>query len=206
MITGTNLTGATSVTLGGVAATIVTNTDTFIAVVVGSGASGIVSVTTPGGTATLAGFTFDSGGSSTGTDTGVTTVAGTVADELVTISVPASLTIPLERGVINTLTSDATASIAVSSSADWTLNVADNEAATKVIDTGHMTASPDKVLTNSMHVTTLEPEDVDLATGGTLATGTGSQNVGFNLAQEVVDGDEAGEYEIEILFTVTASF
>jgi hypothetical protein len=69
-----------------------------------------------------------------------------------------------------------------------------------------MTAAPDKVLNNSMHVTTSEPRDVDLATGGTLATGTGSQDVGFNLAQEVVAGDEAGDYEIEILFTVTASF
>lgn len=58
-ITGTNFTGATSVSFGGVAATsfAVVNPTTITAVV-GTGATGIVSVTTPGGTATKSGFTF----------------------------------------------------------------------------------------------------------------------------------------------------
>jgi len=58
-ITGTNFTGATAVRFGGVAATsFVVNSSTSITAIVASGASGNVSVTTPGGTATLSGFTF----------------------------------------------------------------------------------------------------------------------------------------------------
>lgn len=58
-ITGTNFTGATAVSFGGTAATSFTvNSATSISGVVGGGASGNVSVVTPGGTATLAGFTF----------------------------------------------------------------------------------------------------------------------------------------------------
>ena len=58
-ITGTNFTGATSVSFGGITATsFVVNSSTSITAVVGTGASGDVSVTTPGGTATKSGFTF----------------------------------------------------------------------------------------------------------------------------------------------------
>lgn len=58
-ITGTNLTGATAVKFGGVNATsfTVVNTTTITAVV-GSGSSGNVTVTTSGGTGSLAGFNF----------------------------------------------------------------------------------------------------------------------------------------------------
>jgi hypothetical protein len=58
-ITGTNFTGATTVSFGGSAATSYTVVDaTTITAVVASGTTGSVSVTTPGGTATLGGFTF----------------------------------------------------------------------------------------------------------------------------------------------------
>jgi hypothetical protein len=58
-LTGTNLSGATSLTINGAATTILTNTGTAITfrVPAGATASGVGSVTTPGGTATLA-FTF----------------------------------------------------------------------------------------------------------------------------------------------------
>ena len=58
-ITGTNLTSATAVSFGGTAATSfsVVNSTTVTAVV-GSGTSGNVSVTAPGGTTNLAGFTY----------------------------------------------------------------------------------------------------------------------------------------------------
>ena len=60
IVTGTNFTGATSVSLGGIAATSFTVVNsTTIKAVVASGASGNVSVTTPGGTATKSGFTFN---------------------------------------------------------------------------------------------------------------------------------------------------
>ena len=58
-IRGTNFTAATAVSFGGVQATAFTVVDSAtITAVVGSGASGSVSVTTPGGTASLAGFTY----------------------------------------------------------------------------------------------------------------------------------------------------
>ncbi|RYE19949.1 MAG: hypothetical protein EOP51_18870, partial [Sphingobacteriales bacterium] len=58
-ITGANFIGTTAVDFGGEAATSFTVVDaSTIKVVVGKGASGNVSVTTPGGTATLAGFTW----------------------------------------------------------------------------------------------------------------------------------------------------
>jgi hypothetical protein len=58
-ITGMNFTGATAVSFGGTAATSFNVlSSTSITAVVASGASGIVSVTTPGGTGTLAGFIF----------------------------------------------------------------------------------------------------------------------------------------------------
>ena len=58
-ITGTDFTGATAVSFGGTAATSFNVVSiTSITAVVASGTSGSVSVTTPGGTATKAGFTF----------------------------------------------------------------------------------------------------------------------------------------------------
>ena len=58
-ITGTNFTGATEVLFGGKAqSSFVVNSATEISVVVSKAASGTVSVTTPGGTATKEGFTY----------------------------------------------------------------------------------------------------------------------------------------------------
>ncbi|HEU5168452.1 MAG TPA: IPT/TIG domain-containing protein [Chitinophagaceae bacterium] len=59
-ITGTNFTGATAVSFGGIASSFTVVNATTITAVIGSGASGNVSVTTPGGTATASGFTFNS--------------------------------------------------------------------------------------------------------------------------------------------------
>jgi hypothetical protein len=65
-IAGTNLSNASAVSFGGIAATSYTvSSATQIIAVVGTGTTGSVSVTTPGGTATLAGFTFTSGGAPT---------------------------------------------------------------------------------------------------------------------------------------------
>jgi sugar lactone lactonase YvrE len=58
-LTGTYFLGATAVSFGGTAATSFTvNSATSITAVVGNGASGNVTVTTPSGTGTLAGFNF----------------------------------------------------------------------------------------------------------------------------------------------------
>jgi hypothetical protein len=58
-IKGIGFTGATAVSFGGTnAASYTVTNDSTISAVVGSGSSGIVSVTSPAGTGTLAGFTF----------------------------------------------------------------------------------------------------------------------------------------------------
>ena len=59
VITGTNLTGATAVSFGGTPATSFTvDSPTSIKAIVGSGASGPISVTTPKGTTSLLGFMY----------------------------------------------------------------------------------------------------------------------------------------------------
>jgi hypothetical protein len=62
-LTGANFIGATGVSFGGVPAlTFSVNTDSQIVAVVGNGATGAVTVASPGSSASLAGFTFDSTG------------------------------------------------------------------------------------------------------------------------------------------------
>ncbi|MEI6024038.1 MAG: IPT/TIG domain-containing protein [Phycisphaerales bacterium] len=84
-ITGTNLTGATIVKVGGVAATIVTNTATVITAKTPAGTAGLksITVTTAGGTATkanaftyVASFTSDETDSNNNTNDGGSVVAG----------------------------------------------------------------------------------------------------------------------------------
>ena len=59
VITGTNLTGATAVSFGGTAASsFKVNSPTSITAVVGAGSTGNVTVTTPGGSVSLPGFTY----------------------------------------------------------------------------------------------------------------------------------------------------
>lgn len=75
-INGTNLSGATAVTIGGTAvASITSNSGTVIKAVIGSGTTGNVKVTTPGGTATSAGtFTVNTAAAAAGTITGTENV------------------------------------------------------------------------------------------------------------------------------------
>lgn len=80
-ITGTNFVGVTAVSFGGVAASSFTVVSpTTITAVVPSGPSGLVSVTTPGGTASLGGFsslpTVDSFSPSAGTQGTIITIVG----------------------------------------------------------------------------------------------------------------------------------
>jgi hypothetical protein len=116
-ITGINLTGATAVSFGGIAASSFTVVNpTTITAVVGAGASGNVNVTTLGGAATLPGFTYislptitsftpTSGATGTtvtitGTNfTGTTAVAfGGVAAQSFTVNSPTSITAVVGTG------------------------------------------------------------------------------------------------------------
>jgi sugar lactone lactonase YvrE len=76
VITGTNFTGATSVTFGGIAATGFTvNNPTQITATVSTGASGLVAVTVPGGgTAQVNVFTFNTASSPPTSITGTSTI------------------------------------------------------------------------------------------------------------------------------------
>jgi len=58
LIYGTKLSGVGTVTFGGIAASFSILSDTVISAIVGSGATGSVTVTAPGGPASLSGFTF----------------------------------------------------------------------------------------------------------------------------------------------------
>ncbi len=133
-ITGTNFTGATSISFGGVAASSFTvNSATSITAVVGTGASGNVSVTTPGGTASITGFTFipaptitsftpPSGGAAasitiTGTNfTGTTAVSfGGIAASSFTINSATSITAVVgigATGSVSVITPGGTATLA----------------------------------------------------------------------------------------------
>ncbi|MBF0476590.1 MAG: hypothetical protein HQK59_12330 [Deltaproteobacteria bacterium] len=77
-ITGTSLTGATAVIFGGTAAQSFTvNSGTQITAVVGSGATGTISVTTPGGSANSGTFTFIPSTTITSTTTAPSTTTTT---------------------------------------------------------------------------------------------------------------------------------
>ncbi len=57
-INGTNLSGASSVSLGGTSSNFILSSNTKLFAIVGSGSSGSVEIITPNGSATLAGFTL----------------------------------------------------------------------------------------------------------------------------------------------------
>ena len=121
-ITGANLNGATAVAFGGTAAASFTVTnDTTISATLGSGATGTIAVTTPGGTATstatftirpvITGFTPSNGGAGTvititGTNfTGATavTIGGTAAASF-TVGSSTSLTATVGSGATGAIT------------------------------------------------------------------------------------------------------
>jgi hypothetical protein len=81
VISGTNLTGATMVSIGGTAAQSFTvNSANQITAIAGSGSSGVISITTPNGTgSSTQSFTFKSMPTSTSTSTSTTTPASTTS-------------------------------------------------------------------------------------------------------------------------------
>jgi hypothetical protein len=122
-ITGTNLNGITAVSFGGTAAaSFNVASATSVTAVVASGTSGSVSVTTPGGTVTLAGFTY----SQSKTWTGTTNTDWNTTTNWSPIGVPLStdiITIPstTNNPVVNDLTIASGGSITIAPLATLTI-------------------------------------------------------------------------------------
>ena len=112
IITGANFTGATAVSFGGTAAqSYQVNSSTQITAVVGTGASGGVSVTTVGTPATKTGFTFTTATTSTSTTsttstTPTTSATSTTTTTSTTTPTTASTTVP---PTLSTTTTQSTA-------------------------------------------------------------------------------------------------
>lgn len=87
-ITGTDLSGATSVTIGGTAATIVSNTATSITVTVGSGTGGNVVVTTAGGASNGLPFTINPTPAGTATPATASICDGAATSIALSASIP----------------------------------------------------------------------------------------------------------------------
>jgi len=111
VITGTNFTGVTAVSFGGTAArSFHADSTTQITAVVDTGASGTVSVTTPGGTVTANGFTFTTTSTtlissttmSTSTTTTSTTPSSTSTSTTTTLAISPSTTTTTFTRVIKT--------------------------------------------------------------------------------------------------------
>jgi hypothetical protein len=120
-ITGTNFTGATAVSFGGSQATYTVVNATTITAVVGSGTNGYVSVTTPGGVATIAGFY------STATWTGTTSTNWSVSTNWDINQVPinnVNIIIPntANKPIIASVTSVTVNNLTINSGASLTIS------------------------------------------------------------------------------------
>jgi hypothetical protein len=130
---------------------------------------------------------------------GSTTLSGVLAEGYVSITVPSSLEIPLEKGTTNYLES----SVDIDSNIPWQLDVEDEKTDNK----GYMVSTEDDVLQHPMMVNH-DATSIDLSTsgGGTLATGAGPESVAVEFEQQVEYSDAPGAYEITVTFTVFGTF
>ncbi|MFY8003710.1 MAG: hypothetical protein ACOVNR_02665, partial [Chitinophagaceae bacterium] len=154
-ITGTNFTGATAVSFGGTAAASF-NVDnaTTITAIVAAGTSGNVSVTTPNGTANLAGFTYLGYISNAATDwnTGTTWLGGNTP--------PAGATVTIDHAVtVNSSVTNNPANVTINASRSLTFGAS-----------GALTVNTN--LTNNGSVVMTSGGTLTMASGATLANGT----------------------------------
>jgi hypothetical protein len=139
-------------------------------------------------------------------------VTGTLDAGFLGLTCPTDLAIPLLRGNTNQLNVPCQ----VYTNTVWNLNVNDTKPTTDP-NRGHMvTGAPDNfVMPDSMHVLA-DPfisggevnyrNDVNLAGGGTILTGTNSASAPLVLSQFVRASTKPGTYGIQILFSAVSVF
>ena len=177
-ITGTNFTGATAVSIGGVAANNYTvNSATEIsATVAAGGATGTISVTTPGGTATSgsltpSSFTFNGYISNAGTDwnTGSTWLGGAVP--------PASATVTIDHAVtVNSSVTNAPSSVTINSAKSLTFGASGALTATTVTNNGSIVMTSGGTLTIAASGTFTNNSTFTRGTGTVSYAGAGTLN------------------------------
>ena len=128
---------------------------------------------------------------------GTVNVTGTLSAGFLSLQCPTAVSIPLVRNSTNT--KDVVCSIY--SDGTWNLMVNDPKGPP---NTGHMTDGA-KHLTDAMHAVN-GATDVNLETGGTIASGSNSVSQTTTLSQFVGGTDQPGNYAISLVFQAISGF
>jgi autotransporter-associated beta strand protein len=195
VVTGYFFTGATSVTIGGTAVSSFTvNSDNQITLAVGTGASGVISVTTPIGTGnSVASFTYLGYITTTNGDwtTPATWLNGSVPPAGAAATVAHNITVSTNLAnfySLVTINSGATLDI---SNAAGNLTIA---SLGKLINNGTLTWSAPGTLTITGNSSTVNPTPTSLTNNGTFNRGTGTV---------IFSGPPSGGYSIDGTSTTT---
>ena len=134
--------------------------------------------------------------------TGTTHVIGTLADSFLSLTVPASASIPLEWDVINR----AALIVQIDTNRSWSLDVTDPNTGP---DRGHMRSGTSHL--GAPMTVDAYSRTISLETGGTLSSGRSTRSSGFSvvfvdLQQSIADSDEPGSYGISLVFHAMTTF
>ena len=185
-ITGTDFTNASAVTFGGVAAASYTvNSATQITATVSTGTSGSVAVTTPGGTASLAGFTYLGYVSNASSDwnTAATWLGGNVppASANVTIAHAVTLNSAATNTTFNNLTINSGSSLTFGASGAITIaGTLSNSGSVVMTSGGNLTMAASAILANGSATFTAGAGTVTFAGAGTISGTIALNNMTVN--------------------------
>ena len=196
-ITGTNLTGATSVNFGGTAATSYTVVnDSTVTAIVGTGTSGNISITTSGGTVTKSGFIY-----TTAALPSITSFTPTTASTGTTITINGTkftsttvVTIGGSAATSSTVVNDSTITAVVGSGTSGNINVTTSGGIgslagfTFVIPPSISYSAGAKIFTVGTTITSLPPTNT-----GSAVTGNGQVGV-TTFITTGFDGDFTSPY------------
>ena len=197
-ITGTNLTGATAVTLNGVAITgfVVVNATTITFVVPASGATGTIAVTTPGGTATSTGTFTVTPTATTPTITSISPVRAIVGGPGFTMTIAGTNFLATTQVLFTngTTTNTYTAATVNAGATSITINVPAAQIATlgqfQVTATNGGTASAVRDFFVVPAATSQAYEDFETGTKTAYATGVATLRSGDWTFTEAILGDQ----------------